>query len=193
MIVPASSTAITRRSATEPVSESISTTTTCAPNGNVGCLALKSVSTLSSGSRPAACSRPASSDQSSDGCGAPATWNVPAPSSSTMSRGSASSCSAASSLAFSTSSSAAWRAAAPPIWVDFEPYVPVPRATRSVSPLITVTRSTGSPICPAAICANVVSWPWPCENEPVLTIASPSGVISTAPNSLSPIPLVIST
>ena len=100
-----------------------------------------------------------------------------------MSRGSASSCSAASSLARSTSSSAAGAAAAPPICVDLEPYVPAPRATRSVSPLITVTRSTGSPSCSATICANVVSWPWPCENEPVLTIASPSGVISTAPNS----------
>ena len=68
-----------------------------------------------------------------------------------------------------------WPAAAPPIWVDFEPYVPVPRGTMSVSPLITVIFSTGIPICSDAICANVVSWPWPCENEPVRTIASPVG------------------
>jgi len=43
------------------------------------------------------------------------------------------------------------------------------------------------------IIANVVSWPWPCENDPVRTIAPPSGVISTSPNSVSAIGFVIST
>jgi hypothetical protein len=43
------------------------------------------------------------------------------------------------------------------------------------------------------IIANVVSCPWPCENEPVRTIAPPSGVISTSPSSASPSGLVIST
>ena len=81
----------------------------------------------------------------------------------------------------------------PPICSDFEPYVPVPLATASVSPLTTVTFSSGSPSCSAAIIANVVSCPWPCENEPVRTIAPPSAVISTSPNSVSPSPFVIST
>ncbi len=69
----------------------------------------------------------------------------------------------------------------------------MPLAISSVSPLWTVTFSTGSPSRSAAIIANVVSWPWPWENEPVRTIAPPSGVISTSPNSVSLIPFVIST
>jgi hypothetical protein len=40
---------------------------------------------------------------------------------------------------------------------------------------------------------KVVSCPWPCENDPLWTIASPSAVISTDPNSDSLIPFVIST
>ena len=63
----------------------------------------------------------------------------------------------------------------------------------SVSPLLTVIFSIGIPSRSDAICANVVSWPWPWENEPVRTIASPVAVISTPPNSLSEIPLVTST
>ena len=110
-----------------------------------------------------------------------------------MSSGLASSSSAASRLPRSTTSSEACPAATPPICVDFEPYVPVPRGTASVSPLMTVTWSSGSPSRSATICANVVSWPCPWENDPVFTIAWPSGVISTAPNSSSSTPLVIST
>ena len=49
------------------------------------------------------------------------------------------------------------------------------------------------PVRSDTIWANVVSWPWPWEKEPVRTIAPPSSVISTAPNSPSPMPLVIST
>jgi len=59
--------------------------------------------------------------------------------------------------------------------------------------LTTVTLSSGMPSRSAAIIANVVSCPCPCENEPVRTIASPSGVISTWPNSVSAMPFVIST
>ena len=110
-----------------------------------------------------------------------------------MSSGLASSSPAASRLPFSTTSSDACPAATPPIWVDFEPYVPVPRGTTSVSPLSTVIFSTGSPRRSATICAKVVSWPWPCDSEPVRTVASPAGVISTAPNSCSEMPLVTST
>ena len=80
----------------------------------------------------------------------------------------------------------------PPICVDFDPNVPVPLGTSSVSPLTTVTFSIGSPSRSAAIIANVVSWPWPCENEPVCTIAPPSDVISTSPYSASPSGFVIS-
>ena len=69
----------------------------------------------------------------------------------------------------------------------------MPRGTLSVSPLRTVTSSTGSPRRSATIIANVVSWPCPCENEPVRAIALPSGVMVTAPNSASSSPLVTST
>ena len=110
-----------------------------------------------------------------------------------MSAGSVSRYSATSFFACSTTSSDASLAATPPICVDFDPYVPVPLAISSVSPLWTVTFSTGSPSRSAAIIANVVSWPWPCENEPVRTIAPPSRVISTSLNSDSAIPFVIST
>ena len=78
-----------------------------------------------------------------------------------MSSGLASSSSAASFLAISTTSSDACPAATPPIWVDFEPYVPVPRGTTSVSPFSTVIFSIGIPSRSEAIIANVVSWPCP--------------------------------
>jgi hypothetical protein len=74
-----------------------------------------------------------------------------------MSSGAASRRSAASCLAFSTTPSAALLTVLPPSCVDFEPYVPVPRGTLSVSPLVTVTSSTGSPRRSATIIANVVS------------------------------------
>ena len=66
----------------------------------------------------------------------------------------------------STTASAASRPATPPICVDLEPKVPVPFGTSSVSPWWTMTRSTGSPSRSAAIIANVVSCPWPCEWSP---------------------------
>ncbi len=100
--------------------------------------------------------------------------------------------SAASCFAFSTTPSAATLAAVPPICNDFEPKVPVPSGITSVSPLTTVTFSTGSPSRSAATIANDVSCPWPCENEPVYTSALPSAVISTSPYSVSPSGFVIS-
>jgi hypothetical protein len=39
--------------------------------------------------------------------------------------------------------------------------------------LIRLIFSIGIPSCSDAICANVVSWPWPWVSEPVLMIASP--------------------
>ncbi len=81
----------------------------------------------------------------------------------------------------------------PPICSDFEPYVPVPEATSSVSPLCTVIFSSGSPSRSATTIAKLVSCPWPWENEPVRTIASPPPVISTSPSSPSPSGFVIST
>ena len=150
-----------------------------------GYSALKSPSDASSPRRPASAARPASSTQDSDDCGAPATRSRPASRSSSMSSGLASRRSAASRFAFSATSSAAWRPPLPPIWVDFEPYVPVPRGTVSVSPFSTVTSSTARPRRSATIIANVVSWPCPWENEPVRRIALPSAVIVTAPNSAS--------
>ena len=50
----------------------------------------------------------------------------------------------------------------------------MPFATWSVSPLRKLTDPSGSPSRAATICANVVSWPCPCESEPVRTIAVPS-------------------
>ena len=145
MIRPASSTASIRWSSTAPVSVSTSTTATCAPNGNVGCEAWKSTSALSSPSWPWDVQLEARSPQLSAGSGAPVTWKRPWSTSSTMSSGAASSSAAARRLPISTTSSDAWPAATPPIWVDFDPYVPVPRGTMSVSPLLTVIFSTGIP------------------------------------------------
>ena len=120
------------------------------------------------------------------------TWKAPRAVSSSMSSTLASRYSAASSFACLTTSSEAPLAAAPPICVDFEPYVPVPCATASVSPLTTSIFSIGRPSRSLAIIANVVSCPCPCEKEPVRTIAPPSSVISTSPNSASPTGFVIS-
>ena len=154
---------------------------------------MKTSSARSSSSRPSACAREARSPQVRVGVGEPTTWKPPASASSTTSSTFASSCSAASCRASSATTSAACWAATPPIWVDFEPNVPTPCCTSSVSPLTTRTASTGRPSLSATIIANVVSCPWPCEKEPVRRMASPSGVISTAPNSGSTRPFVIST
>ena len=71
---PASSTAISRSRRTSPVSVSMSTTATCAPNGKVGPLASKSRATT----RPSAPDSVATSAQPLVTDGTPATWNAPA-------------------------------------------------------------------------------------------------------------------
>ena len=73
-----------------------------------------------------------------------------------MSLGAASKTSAATARARSTSTSAADSTAVPPTWSDFEPPVPPPRTTSSVSPWRTVIASIGMPVWADAIMAKAV-------------------------------------
>ena len=167
-----------------PVSMSTSTTAMWTPNGNVGG-ALNSCVTFSSSSRPSARgSRRRAPPTRATARVSRRRGSGPAPC-----RGRRRPRSPRGSRRRAPSPARRPRrrravAAMPPICVDFEPNVPVPLGTSSVSPLTTVTFSIGSPSRSAAIIAKVVSCPWPCENEPVRTIAPPSAVISTSPNSL---------
>ena len=170
---------------------STSTTLTWAPNGNEAPLPLYTVSIVSGSSD---CEPAESSAQVFDTVGVPATWKAPASLSSTMSASSASRSSAANFWAFSTSSWAALLTADPPCWSEREPMVPPPDGTRSVSPQTSVMRSIGMPVCSVVIIDQAVSWPWPCGDVPVYTVADPSSCTSIL--ALSPAggtPPVIST
>ena len=176
MMRPASSTATMRRSSTAPVSVSTSTTATCAPNGNVGCAGLKISSALSSSSRPSALQapRPARPRRSS-------AW-ASRPRGSRRRRGRAR-CRRRSPRAARRPAAARARrprcaACAGRDAADLGRL----RAVRAdtLAHLVGVSlddrdRSSGRPSRSATIIANVVSWPWPCENEPVRRMASPSG------------------
>ena len=52
-----------------------------------------------------------------------------------------------------------------------------PRGTTALSPKRRTTSSIGTPSRSAAICANVVSWPWPCGEEPDRMTTRPLGSI----------------
>ena len=133
-IVPQSSTHTIRSRRTLPVSVSTSTTARCAPNGQVGDAGLKSSSIASSARRSSPSSEVASCAHETVRVGTPATWKTPRSASSWMSAGLASSSIAASSLPLSATLIAAPLIAAPPACSEREPYVPVPRGIRSVSP-----------------------------------------------------------
>ena len=69
--------------------------------------------------------------------------------------------------------------------------VPTPGGTSAESPQTISTAAGSTPSSSAAICANVVSCPWPCGEEPVRTVTRPSG--STRISALSQRPPARST
>ena len=71
--------------------------------------------------------------------------------------------------------SAAIHKAEPPITVEREPLVPMPKATRSVSPSMYCTSAGSSPSFSLSTCLNVVSWPWPWFLLPINRVALPLG------------------
>ena len=62
----------------------------------------------------------------------------------------------------------------------------MPKSTFEVSPCTMSTFSIGTPRRSATTCAKVVSWPWPCECEPVNTVTLPVGCTRTSPASNRP-------
>ena len=92
-----------------------------------------------------------------------------------MSASAASSRCAAIFFALSASLREIIAVAAPPVGVERDAYVPSPYGVLSVSPSTTLMSVTGMPSSSATICANVVSWPWPCDFTPSLRIALPVG------------------
>ena len=50
---------------------------------------------------------------------------------------------------------------------------PPPAATMSVSPVISRTRSNGTPSHSVTSCAKLVSWPWPLDSVPITTSTKP--------------------
>jgi len=151
---------------------STSATATCAPNGNVAPGAENTVRTTS---RSVSASRASGTVAS----GSPATENALRPASKTRSAGLASSSSAARRRATSISSSDAFCTAAPPCCRLREPPVPPPSGIMSVSPHLSVIRSTGMPSLSLASIAHAVACPWPCGEVPVRIVALPSGWTST--------------
>ena len=123
----------------------------------------------------------------------PATWNAAVNLSNTTSSSLASSKRAACLRACSTSSLDAWCTAAPPCCNEREPMVPPPVGTASVSPHTTSIMSIAIPVSSLANIDHEVTWPCPCGDVPVYTIARPFGRISTLPYSPDEVPAVIST
>src|SRR5450432_3395142 len=63
--------------------------------------------------------------------------------------------------------------AVPPTASERDPYVPRPYGDCPVSPWTTSTWSNGMPSSLSTICDHDVSWPCPCAEEPVTTVADP--------------------
>ena len=82
----------------------------------------------------------------------------------------------ASFLPFSITLPAAMNSAEPPSTVEREPLVPMPKATRSVSPSMYCTSSGSMPSRSFRICLNMVSWPWPWFLVPISSAAVPLGL-----------------
>src|SRR5712691_8028125 len=78
-------------------------------------------------------------------------------------------------LLLASTLSAAVHSAVPPMTVEREPIVPMPQATRSVSPSMYRTSRGSRPRRSWRICLNVVSWPWPWFLLPIRTVAPPLG------------------
>ena len=67
--------------------------------------------------------------------------------------------------------------------------VPTAYLKRRVSPVTTVTRSTGTPRVSAATWAKAVSWPWPWVVRPVATTTVPLVSTRTCAPSYGPTPV----
>ena len=78
-----------------------------------------------------------------------------------MSAAEASSATPAICLPFSITLSEASTIAAPDAMIDFEPPVPPPAISRSLSPCLSLMRSNGMPSLVVSTCANADQWPWP--------------------------------
>lgn len=119
--------------------------------------------------------------------GSPRTCTTP----SVMSRssGSASRASPAMRSALARTFRAASAIALPLITAARDANVPTAYPNRRVSPVVTRTSSIGTPSSAAAICANTVSCPWPCEVSPVDTCTRPAVSTSTCPPSYGPTPV----
>ena len=103
-----------------------------------------------------------------------------------MSSGAASSRWAAILRALSATLFAARAADSPPTASERDPYVPMPNGPFSVSPWMICTWSGEEPIRSATICAKPVSWPCPCGEAPVYTVAVPDGCTRTIADSQKP-------
>ena len=79
------------------------------------------------------------------------------------------------SCALAMTLSAAIHKAEPPITVEREPLVPMPKATRSVSPSMYCTVAGSRPSFSFSTCLKVVSWPWPWFLLPISRVALPLG------------------
>ena len=82
--------------------------------------------------------------------------------------------------------SAAASSAVPAAMVERDPNVPVPVATRSVSPCWKRTRSGGIPGLSAMIWRNDVAWPWPWSCVPSESVSAPDGSKRSSACSISP-------
>jgi hypothetical protein len=67
--------------------------------------------------------------------------------------------------------------------------VPTAYGNRRVSPVVTTTRSIGTPSSSATTCANAVWCPCPCVVSPVATTTVPSVSTRMCPPSYGPTPV----
>ena len=100
-----------------------------------------------------------------------------------MSPSAASSSFAAIFVPFAMTLSAAMTTALPPMTVEREPIVPMPKPTRSVSPSMYFTSRGSRPSRSWRICLNVVSCPWPWFLLPMNRVALPLGEKRISANS----------
>ena len=118
-------------------------------------------------------------------------FTVKRPSAKATSAGSVSSTWPAIFVAFWITACDALPMTTPPIRIERAECEPPPIGTMSVSPWISLMRSTSTPSHSPTHCAKLVSWPWPLDSVPIETSTRPSGFTSTFDHSRGE-PLVIS-
>ena len=79
-------------------------------------------------------------------------------------------------MPFAISSAAAFAITTPAWRMERPECEPPPTLTMSVSPMMMLTVSTGTPSMADATCAKLVSWPWPLGWVPITRSTRPSGV-----------------